>query len=361
MAEHTTTQAAGPAVIGAGMSPGCGDTLPASLVPLLSVILVGQRSLAQQRHGRYVAGSGAHPARMAPDLATALINDYTKPGDLVFDPLAGTGTTLVEAIHAGRNALGMEYEPGWVALARANIDLARRQGGTGHGRVLRGDATTLPRGVSGELHGQISLVLTSPPYGKTMHGRVEHRRGPLTRFHNTYSRQPHRLDASSQATASAASNPANLAYRGRAGLLDGITAVLAGCRPLLKPGGVIAVVTRPWRRDHVLVDLPGQTIQAGLAAGLELIACRRAVHAAVRDGRLAARHSFFQLHVARASRRKNIPVSLIQHDDIAVFQAPTSSASSGEPKCSQRDPKRSRRSLSHVDASVHGEADGLAS
>src|SRR6266545_7731612 len=189
---------------GDGVSPpGCGDP---SRGPLLSVILVGQRSLARQRHGRYVAGSGAHPARMAPDLAAALIGDYTQPGDLVFDPLAGTGTTLVEAIHAGRNALGMEYEPGWVALARANIDLARRQGGTGHGRVLRGDATALPRGVPTELRGQVALVLTSPPYGKTMHGRVEHRRGPLTRFHNAYT----------QPGDPAHPDPANLAHRGRA-------------------------------------------------------------------------------------------------------------------------------------------------
>ncbi len=40
--------------------------------PMLSVILVGQRSLAGQRRGRFVAGSGAHPARMAPDLAAHL-------------------------------------------------------------------------------------------------------------------------------------------------------------------------------------------------------------------------------------------------------------------------------------------------
>src|SRR5881394_161623 len=96
---------AGPA--GEGVSPpGCGDLTRG---PLLSVILVGQRSLAAQRHGRFVAGSGAHPARMAPDLAAALINDYTQPGDLVFDPLAGSGTTLVEAVHLGRNALGIDY------------------------------------------------------------------------------------------------------------------------------------------------------------------------------------------------------------------------------------------------------------
>jgi DNA modification methylase len=180
-----------PALAAAGVSPvGCGDT---PQPPLLSVILVGQRSLARQRHGRYVAGSGPHPARKAPEPAAALIRDYTNPGDLVFDPLAGTGTTLLEAIHADRNALGMKYEPGWFALARANIDLARRQGGTGHGRILHGDATTLPRGIPSELRGQISLVLTSPPYGKTMHGRVEHRRGPLTRFHNSYSQHPPEL------------------------------------------------------------------------------------------------------------------------------------------------------------------------
>jgi hypothetical protein len=308
MAETRDTHVAPTDTTTGGVSPPADEDT--SRMPLLSVILVGQRSLAMQRRGRFVTGSSAHPARMAPDLAATLINDYTRPGDLVFDPLAGSGTTLVEAVHAGRNAIGIEYEPGWVALARANIGLARKQGGTGHARVLRGDATRLPRGVPPELRGQISLVLTSPPYGKTMHGRVEHRHGPLSRFHNTYS--AHHDPA----------NPdeGNLAHRGRAGLLDGITAVLAGCLPLLKPNGVIAVVARPWRRDRYLVDLPGQIITAGLAAGLELIACRRAIHAAVRDGRLIARHTFFQLHVARASRSKGLPVSLIQHDDIAIFQ-----------------------------------------
>jgi modification methylase len=149
-----------------------------------------------------------------------------------------------------------------------------------------------------------------------MHGRVEHRHGPLSRFHSAYS------DAHDP------SDEANLAHRGRAGLVNGITAVLAGCVPLLKPDGVIAVVARPWRRDRYLVDLPGQIIAAGLAAGLELVACRRAIHAAVRDGRLIARHSFFQLHVVRASRGKGLPVSLIQHDDIAVFQP--------RPECERR-------------------------
>jgi modification methylase len=33
------------------------------------------------------------------------------PGDLVADPMCGIGATLVEAIHLGRDAIGVEYEP----------------------------------------------------------------------------------------------------------------------------------------------------------------------------------------------------------------------------------------------------------
>jgi modification methylase len=281
---------------------------PLAMDPTLrvSVLMVGQRSLAAQRRGRYVAGSGAHPARMAPDLARALIADYTKPSDWVLDPLAGIGTTHVEAIHLGRNAFGVEIDPGWVALARANIALARSQGGTGTGRVITGDATRLPRGIPVRLRGRFQLVLTSPPYGRTMHGRVEHRRGPLVRFHNRYGTP----------------DPANLAHRRRTGLIDGITAMLAGCMQLLAPGGIVAVVSRPWRRDHVLHDLPGQILRAAVYAGLEFVQDRKAIHAAARDGRLLARHSFYQLHVTRQTRAKGRPALLPQHDYVAILRRP---------------------------------------
>src|SRR6266511_1711012 len=263
-----------------------------------------------------VVASAVCDTRVAPtDLPAHLVADYTRPGDLVFDPLAGVGTTLVEAVHLGRDAVGMELEPGWAALARANVALARRQGGTGRGHVICGDATRLPRGMPAGLRGQVALVLTSPPYGRTMHGLVDHRNGQIQRFHNTYS---------------AHADEANLGHRRRAGLADGIAAVLAGCLPLLRPSGVMAVVARPWRRDRYLNDLPGLVVDAGLDAGLTLIDCRRPIPAALRDGRLVPRHTFWQLHVAKQTRTKGIPVSLIQHDDIAVFQHLTKSGSSHE-------------------------------
>ena len=53
------------------------------------------------------------------------------------------GTTLIEAVHLGRDALGVEYEPRWAALAAQGIDLAKRQGAAGDGEVVRGDARQL--------------------------------------------------------------------------------------------------------------------------------------------------------------------------------------------------------------------------
>ncbi|MDA8061772.1 MAG: DNA methyltransferase, partial [Actinomycetota bacterium] len=104
----------------------------------LSVWATAQQSPRAQREGRYLAVSSAHPAKMLPAIARTAISDYTSPGDYVLDPMCGIGTTLVEAIHLGRDAVGVEYEPPWADLARANLDHARAEGATGHGEVVCG-------------------------------------------------------------------------------------------------------------------------------------------------------------------------------------------------------------------------------
>lgn len=43
-----------------------------------------------------------------PDLMRALVRDYSRPGDLVVDPLAGWGSTLEAAVGLGRRAVGAE-------------------------------------------------------------------------------------------------------------------------------------------------------------------------------------------------------------------------------------------------------------
>src|SRR4029453_10264790 len=137
---------------------------PSSASLPLSVWPTAQQPAASQRTGRYLPGSTAHPAKMLPAIARQAIAAYSQPGHLVLDPMCGIGTTLVEAIHLGRDAVGIELEARWAELASANIAHAGRLGATGMAQVMTGDARDLPTLIDPDLAGRVALVLTSPPY-----------------------------------------------------------------------------------------------------------------------------------------------------------------------------------------------------
>ncbi len=193
-----------------------------------SVWPTAQRDARTQRRGRYLPESVAHPAKMLPAIAATAIARYTEPGDLVADPMCGIGTTLVEAVHLGRDGLGIEYEDRWASLAAANVAHARRQGAAGSAEVIRGDARLLPGLLPPGTAGRAALVVTSPPYGPSVHGQVkaEQRRGAeggVRKYDNRYGH-----------------DPANLAHQGLDELLAGFTAILSGCAVPHGPGASTA-------------------------------------------------------------------------------------------------------------------------
>lgn len=49
-----------------------------------------------------------YPARFSPKFVRRVIEQFTEPGDLIFDPFMGGGTTIVEAISLGRSAIGTD-------------------------------------------------------------------------------------------------------------------------------------------------------------------------------------------------------------------------------------------------------------
>lgn len=51
------------------------------------------------------------------DLMRAIVRDYTRPGDLIVDPCAGGGTTLLAAAIEGRRGMGAEMDPATYAKA----------------------------------------------------------------------------------------------------------------------------------------------------------------------------------------------------------------------------------------------------
>ncbi len=84
----------------------------------LAVWPVAQVSAQYQRAGRYHPDSSAHPGKMLPALARRIVEEYSEPGALVVDPMAGIGTTLVEAAALGRRAVGVGG--GWRSPARTS-------------------------------------------------------------------------------------------------------------------------------------------------------------------------------------------------------------------------------------------------
>ena len=52
-----------------------------------------------------------YPARFSPEFAKQAVLAFSEPGDLVLDPFMGGGTTLVEALVAGRNVVGIDLSP----------------------------------------------------------------------------------------------------------------------------------------------------------------------------------------------------------------------------------------------------------
>ena len=70
-------------------------------------------------------GQGAlHPAQFPEALARDHILSWSNPGDTVFDPFLGSGTTGKMALLEGRRFIGIEREPNYFDIARNRIQRA---------------------------------------------------------------------------------------------------------------------------------------------------------------------------------------------------------------------------------------------
>jgi modification methylase len=62
-----------------------------------------------------------HPAAFPVELPRRLIKLYSYPGDLIVDPFAGSGSTILAAASLGRWAYGCDISQRYVAIARARL------------------------------------------------------------------------------------------------------------------------------------------------------------------------------------------------------------------------------------------------
>jgi DNA modification methylase len=195
----------------------------------------------------------AHGANKPPRLMARLIEFFTRSGELVLDPFAGVGGTLLgAAITRGpRRALGFELEPRWASIYEEVVrnSLAERDGlgplladlGPGDpggprrfdpaGCELRvGDAIALLPTLAS---GSVDFVATDPPYNiqlrQTMAG------GPLAERHANRRTDYAMVTEHEADLANAPDYPA---------FLDRMAVVLSEISRVLKPGRYAALIVR---------------------------------------------------------------------------------------------------------------------
>jgi DNA modification methylase len=112
-----------------------------------------------------------HPAKFPETMAQEFIEFFTKKGETVLDPMAGTGSTLVAALRAGRNSYGIELNPKYAEIAQQIVDDERISLGSSienlKSKIINGDAI---RAANYRIP-TIDYVLTSPPYWDMLHAK----------------------------------------------------------------------------------------------------------------------------------------------------------------------------------------------
>jgi DNA modification methylase len=110
--------------------------------------------------GRDIRDKEIHPATFPISLARRCIDLFTHRGELVLDPFVGSGTTLIAARDAERNALGFDLSEKYIELSRERLYGLPASSVTRQIAVCD-DARNIDKYVN---PGTVKLIITSPPY-----------------------------------------------------------------------------------------------------------------------------------------------------------------------------------------------------
>jgi DNA modification methylase len=120
--------------------------------------------------GKWKTHRGNYRGNFAPQIPRNVILRYSNEGDIVLDPMVGSGTTLIEAKLLNRRGIGFDINPDSVELAKRNLEF---DGEYKYEQIVKvGDVRNLKEiGDS-----SIDLIVTHPPYLniiKYSNGKIE--------------------------------------------------------------------------------------------------------------------------------------------------------------------------------------------
>jgi DNA modification methylase len=116
-------------------------------------------------------GALVHPAKFPETMAQEFIEFFTKRGERVLDPMAGTGSTLIAALRSGRHSCGIELNPKYAEIARCLVQEEREALGD-QADGLQAEFITGDASKAGDFGlPTFDYVLTSPPYWDMLRAR----------------------------------------------------------------------------------------------------------------------------------------------------------------------------------------------
>lgn len=222
----------------------------------------------QSERSYYVCND--HPAKMRPPLARAILELYGESP--VLDPMAGIGTSLVEAMLLGMDAVGVEYEKRFVKQANENIKhLQKIYGDENLGKAvcIQGDARDLS-----SLDEKFGGIFFSPPYFDAL--SVNKGGGSKTSILYEETTQDLQMKRSGPFAvkknlptpySSSQRNIGNL--KDRSSYLDEMLKVYRECYRVLKPGKFMVVVVKDIQRNWKTIPLGADTIKLCQLAGFD--------------------------------------------------------------------------------------------
>ena len=176
-----------------------------------------------------------HPAKFPETLAMDFISFFTKINQVVMDPMAGTGSTLVAALRIRRHAYGIELNPTYAEIARqALAEESERLGQAAeglHAEMITGDAASMLDIVSEHKIPVVDYMLTSPPYWDMLHMRgatTQKERRSSKELDVVYSTDPNDLG--------------NILDYDE--FIKRLTGIYIGMQPILQPGAYVTIIVK---------------------------------------------------------------------------------------------------------------------
>jgi len=189
-----------------------------------------------------------HPAKFPEPLIEDFIKLFSKEGDTVIDPMAGTGSTVIAALECNRNGYGIELMDEFARIASSRVKEAMSISTlfddpthASKGKIIQGNSSRLKD--LAELDGLIfNYAVTSPPYWSMLSNKGSEN-------------QKKRRDQNLKLTYSE-DNPDDLGnIHDYDQFVDALVDIYNTLSEKLAPGAILTIIVKNIKREHVVYPL----------------------------------------------------------------------------------------------------------